>query len=182
MVSPSMSSSRRSVSTRSYTPVWSLLSASAPVVEMVTSYPSISRIAPIVMATLCSSSTTSRLPLDMLPGPGDRQRDTERRAAARAAAEFDRSPVRLNDALGDPQSETSAFLVLGRKERLEDVWKVLFGDAVARIADLDVDRLGHQELRIGAVRDSCRYVDGAALRHGLLPVKHQVQEHLFDLI
>ena len=60
--------------------------------------------------------------------------------------------------------------------------QVLFGDAVAGVADLDVDRLGHQEFGVGAVRDARRDEDRAALGHGLLGVQHQVQQHLLDLI
>src|SRR5258708_4314686 len=103
---------------------------------MVTSYPSSSRIAPIVMATLGSSSTTSRLPLDMFHRPSDRQRNAERRAAPLAAAQFDRSSVGLHDALGDPQAEPGALFLLGREKRLENVLEVFFGDAFASVADL----------------------------------------------
>ena len=71
-------------------------------------------------------------------------------------SEFDLvlADLRLDDALRDPQPEAGAFFVLGREERLENMWQVLFGDTVAGVSDLNVHRLGHQELRIGAVRDA----------------------------
>src|SRR5262252_220157 len=109
--------------------------------------------APIVTATLCSSSMTSRLPFAMFGRAPDGQRNAESGPTPRSTAQFDRSPVRLDDALRDPQAQPRALLVLGRKEGLEDVWQVLLRDAVARVPNLDVDRVGHQELGVGAVRE-----------------------------
>src|SRR3954454_23541182 len=108
--------------------------------------------APMVMATFSSSSTTRRLPFGMLRRAVDRQRDVENRAAAFAAAQFDRAAVRLNDALRDPQPESRALLFLGGEERLEDTRQVLFGDALARVAYLQLHRVRHEELRVDAAR------------------------------
>src|SRR6266516_1396351 len=138
--------------------------------------------APIVTATLSSSSTTRRLPLAMLRGTSYRQCDAECRAAALAAAQLDRATVRLDDALADPQPQSGPLLILGREERLEDVREVFFGDPRAGVANLDVHRFRSEELRIGSARDAGRDVDGAALGHGLLRVEHQVQQHLLDLV
>src|SRR5579862_5770587 len=107
--------------------------------------------APIVTATLSSSSTTSSLPLGMLNRASDGEGDAEGRATAFTAAQLDRAAVRLHDALRHPQTETRALFVLGREERLEDVRQVLLGDALACIANLNVHRFGHQELWISAV-------------------------------
>src|SRR5262245_5401418 len=106
--------------------------------------------APMVTATDSSSSTTSSLPIAMLlRGPGDRQRNAERGPPTFAAAQFDRTAVRLHDALRHPQAEPRALLFLRREKRLEDVRQVLLGDALAVVAYLDVDRVGHQKLGIG---------------------------------
>src|SRR3981081_1385735 len=108
--------------------------------------------APIVTATLSSSSTTSRLPLAIFSRTPDRTSDVEGCPATFAATQLDRAAVRLHDALRHPQPEAGALLVFGGEERLEDVRQVLFGDATARIADLNVDRLRHEELGVGAMR------------------------------
>src|SRR6266851_1470679 len=182
MVKPSMSSRRRSVSTRSNGISRICRSASAPLIVTETEYPSISRIAPIVTATLSSSSTTSSLPFGMLRWPAYRECHAKYGAPTFAAAQLDRSAVGLDDALGDPQPQARAFFVFGREEGLEDVRQVLFGDALARIPNLDVDRVRHQELGIGAVRHARRDKDRAAFGHRLHAVEHQVQQHLAQLV
>src|ERR687886_1667792 len=106
--------------------------------------------APIVTATLSSSSTTSRLPLAMLRGASNRQCHAEGRAAALPTPQLDRAAVRLDDALRDPQAQAGALLVLGREERLEDVRQVFFGDAFAGITNLDVHKVGDEEFGVGA--------------------------------
>src|SRR2546421_3217268 len=138
--------------------------------------------APIVTATLSSSSTTRRLPLAMLRGTSYGQCDAERRAAARATSQLDRATVRLDDALTDPQPQSGALLIFGRKERLEDVRQVFLSDALASVANLDVHRVSDQELRVGSARYTRRDRDRPALGHGLLRVVHQVQQHLLDLV
>src|SRR5216683_5392370 len=110
--------------------------------------------APIVIATLSSSSTTSRLPFAMVGRASDRQRDAERRTPPFATTELDGPAMRLDDALRDPEPKARALFVLGREERLEDVWQVLFGDALACVANLNVNRIRHQELGVGSVRDA----------------------------
>src|SRR5690348_2635773 len=100
--------------------------------------------APMVTATLSSSSTTRSLPFGMVRRTPDRQRHAEGRAPTLATAQLDRAAMRLHDALGNPEAEPGPFFVLGGKERFEDVRQVLLGDALARIADLDMDRVGHQ--------------------------------------
>src|SRR5690242_9999910 len=102
--------------------------------------------APIVTATLSSSSTTSSLPIAMFRWATNGERDTEGRAAALATAQFDRATVRLDDALRHPQAEAGALLVLGREERLEDVGQIFLGNALATIANLNVHGVRHQEL------------------------------------
>src|SRR5437667_12553702 len=97
--------------------------------------------APMVTATLSSSSTTSRLPVAIFRRTPDRQSDTEGGPATFAAAQLDRAAVCLHDPLRHPQPQTCALLVLGGEERLKDVRQVLFGNALARIADLDVHRV-----------------------------------------
>src|SRR6516162_8837441 len=99
--------------------------------------------APIVTATLSSSSTTSRLPVAMYGRSPDRQCHAEGGPPPLTAAQLDRAAVRLDDALRDPQSQASAFLVFGREERLENMRQVLFGDTFAGVSNLDVDRIGH---------------------------------------
>src|SRR5713101_2529955 len=98
--------------------------------------------APMVTATLSSSSTTRRLPLGMLlRGASNWQRHAKGCAPTLAAAQFDRPTVCLDDALRDPQPEPSALFVLGREKRLENVWQGLLGDAVASVPDLNVHRV-----------------------------------------
>src|SRR5919202_2725025 len=130
--------------------------------------------APIVTATLSSSSTTRRLPLAMLRGSSDRQCHAEDRATALPTTQLDRATVRLHDALRDPQTQTCALLILRREERLEDVRQVFLGDALAGVANLDVHRVRDEELGIGGARYAGRDIQGPALRHGLLRVQHQV--------
>src|SRR5579864_5408824 len=136
----------------------------------------------MVTATLSSSSTTRRLPLAMLGRASNWQGHAESGAASLAAAQFDRPTVCLDDALRDPQTEAGALLVFGRKERFEDMRQMLFGDALASVTNLDVYRVGHQELGVGAMGDPSGDEDGATLRHGLLCVQHQVEQHLLDLV
>src|SRR5437868_13944697 len=122
--------------------------------------------APIVTATLSSSSTTRRLPLAMLRGTSYGQCDAERRAAARATAQLDRATVRLDDALTDPQPQSGALLILGREERLEDVRQAVWSDAVASVANRDVHRGSDEDLSVGSARHNGGDGDGAALGHG----------------
>src|SRR5437762_14379277 len=102
--------------------------------------------APIVTATLSSSSTTSSRPSAMLGRPSDRQRDAEHGPPAHATAQFDRTAVRLDDPLRHPQTQARALFVFGREEGLEDMRQVLFSNALACVTDLDMDRVRHQEL------------------------------------
>src|SRR5437879_1910046 len=97
--------------------------------------------APIVTATLSSSSTTSRLPVAIFRRTPDRQSHAEGGPATLAAAQLDRATVGLHDTLRHPQPQACALLVFCRKERLEDVRQVLFGNALACIPDLNVHRL-----------------------------------------
>src|SRR6266702_4487244 len=112
--------------------------------------------APIVTATLSSSSTTSRLPVAMLGRASNGQGDAESGAPTFAASQLDRAAMRLDDALRDPQPQACALLVFGREKGLENMRQVLLGDALAGIPNLDVDRIRHQELGVCAVRDTRR--------------------------
>src|SRR5207245_7834652 len=103
-----------------------------------------------------------RLPFAMLCRASNGQCDVEGRAAPFAAAQFDRPTVRLDNALRDPQPQAGALRLLGGEERLEDVRDVLLGDAVASVPNLYVDRVSHEELGVGPVRVTGRYVEGAA--------------------
>src|SRR5215469_9461702 len=97
--------------------------------------------APMVIATFSSSSTISTLPVAILCWTPNWKGHAESRAPALAASKLDRTAVRLDDALRDPQSQTGALLVFAREERLEDVRQVLLLDALACIAHLDVHRV-----------------------------------------
>src|SRR5919199_1283196 len=90
--------------------------------------------------------------------------------------------ISSHDAVRDPQAQAGALLVFGREERLEDARLKLLRDALARVAEHDVHRVTQQELMVGPVRDAGAHVDVATLRHRLLRVEQDVQQHLLDLI
>src|SRR5258708_11145904 len=143
---PSKSSSRRSVSTRSKTSCSIWTSASSPRSAVATAYPSISRIAAIVMVTLSSSST-----IRTLGGIGrwtsDRERHAEDRTATRPVADLEPAAVALRDAEAHPEPEAGALLPLRREEWLEDVREVLLGEARSADGDLQAHRIRADEPR-----------------------------------
>src|SRR5712692_2044559 len=178
---PSRSSSRRSVSTTSNSCSRSWSSASLPLVTAVTSLPSSSRMALIVVATLCSSSTTRTLVFVIVWWPRDRQRDRERRALTGSASHLQRPAVRLHDAVRHPQAEAGALLHLRREERLEDARDRFFAHSRASVADVDAHDVGRIRLQLasaGVRRDD----EPSARGHGLGGVEEQVEEDLLQLI
>src|ERR1700687_1799978 len=178
---PSRSSSRRSVSTTSNSCSRSCISASVALVTAVTSLPSSSRMALIVVATLCSSSTTRTLLVAICRRSPDRKRDRECGPLARAAPYLQRSAVCLNDAVRDPESETGAFLHLRGEEWLEDPrhrFLVDPGAGVPNVDAYDVRRLRIEDAATGLRRDD----QPSTVGHRLGGVEEQVQEHLLQLI
>src|SRR3979490_919021 len=91
----------------------------------------------IVIATLCSSSTTRTLLVAIWWRSSDRKGDRECRSLAGAAPPLQRSAVRLNDAVRDPETETGAFLHLRREKGLEDPRHRLLVDPGPGIPDVD---------------------------------------------
>src|SRR6267142_3467191 len=134
----------------------------------------------IVVATLCSSSTTRTLLLAIVLRSRDRKSDREGRALARPAAHLERSAVRLHDAVRDPETETGALLHLGREERFEDARDRFLADPRAGVAHFDAHDVG---LRIElAAADMRRDDEPTATRHGLGRVEEQIEEDLLQLI
>src|SRR5688500_455553 len=180
--SPSPSSSRRSDSTRSYSDAVTAATASATLAAVATSWPSISRIACIVTATLSSSSTMRMRSRAIARRPSDRERDAERGALADAAAHLQAAAVALDDPVRDPQPEPRALLTLRGEERLEDVRHVLLRDAAAAVTDLDLDRVGAQEARARVAVDRGGDGDRAALPHRLGAVQDEIEDDLLQLV
>src|SRR5438045_2699529 len=132
---PSKSSKRRSVSTRSNSSVAICFRASSPRRAVATLYPSISRIAAIVIVTLSSSSTMSTLG-GIRGRTSDRQGHAEDGAAAGTVAHLEPAAMTLGDPQTHPESQAGSLLALRGEERLEDVRQVLLGDAGAGVRDL----------------------------------------------
>src|SRR5439155_6843818 len=104
------------------------------------------------------------------------QREVERGAAAGVRRRPEAPAVRLDDAAADREAEPEPGL-LGREEGVEDL--LLHGgrDAVARVADRHLDRVGVG----GDGRDQQAALAPARLRHGFERVQEEVQDHLLDL-
>src|SRR5687768_16632580 len=147
---PSRSSRRRSVSTTSNSCSRSCASASLPVVTAVTSLPSSCKMALIVVATLCSSSTTRILLVGIVRRSRDRKSDRERRSLSGAAPYLEGAAVRLHHAVRDPETETRALLQLRREERLEDARDRLFADARSRVAHIDAHDVGPVRIELAS--------------------------------
>src|SRR6185503_1307075 len=181
--SPSPSSSRRSVSTRSYSTSRTISRAFAPLVVVATLYPSSWRIALIVTTTLSSSSTTRTLGCSRITRRSLHwQRDHEGGAAADAAADAHRAAVALHDALRHPEPEAGALAGLRREERLEDLSQKLVRDSLPGIAHLELHGIATQDLSLGARTRLRRDRDRPALGHRVRRVEQEVEKHLLQLI
>src|SRR5512147_128097 len=98
-------------------------------VKVVTSIPSISRIALTASHTPASSSTTIALNLSM-----NRQPHRKSRSLPLGARDLDVAPVLLDDTIAHGQTEPRALeRVLGREEGVEDLVDVLFRDSPAGV-------------------------------------------------
>src|ERR1700674_4275593 len=86
---------------------------------------------------LSSSSTTRIRASDM----AFRKTQGDLGAQSAIAADRDLAAVLLHDSMHESEPEPSR-VVTGREERLERVRKVLGGNAVARVADRDLDHPG----------------------------------------
>ncbi len=71
---------------------------------------------------------------------GRRQEDAKACPLAGNALDFESAAVVLNHAMGDGEPQARAVTdILGREERIEDLWQVLVGDPAAVVGDFDLD-------------------------------------------
>src|SRR5207249_8378458 len=117
---------------------------------------------------LRSSSTMST----RVSGMAGRQGKGKGRAQARRAADVDVPPVLLDDAVDEGEPEPGP-LRLGREEGLEHVGDVARGDALAGVADRDLERVapnGDGDAKL------------TALRHRLDRVQAEIPQNLPELL
>src|SRR3984893_1433358 len=81
------------------------------------------------------------------------------------------SAMRLNDRATDGQPHTDP-LILGRKECLENLFRLLRGQSHTGIADRD------QHLTVVGFRLDCKLTFGSYFFHGIDAVEHEVHENL----
>src|SRR5713101_1568707 len=107
---------------------------------------------------MLSSSSTTRI---RASGMALRKTQGELGSRSAVAAHRDLAAVLLDDAMDEREAETGA-VVAGREERLERVSKVFGCNAVARVADRDLDQsrmaLGRQP-QLAAGRHGAQRVD-----------------------
>src|SRR5215213_628657 len=164
---PLASGSRRSVKTRSYGEPLRNSFASPPLFAESTWWPRSLKINRNASVTLGSSSITRMRLRDMakllLPcGQGDANRS----ARAGSTTERNSAAVLLDDffSVGHTQAEP---LILGRKERLEDLFHVLITDPSTGIGDFELKLLSSSV-------DSD--TQSAALSHGLNRIEYQIHQ------
>src|SRR5512142_1538527 len=150
-------------------PLFLMTSAAATLsVKVVTSMPSISRIALTASHTLASSSTTIDLNLSM-----DRQPHRKSRSLPLGAHDLDIAAVFLDDAVAHGQAEPRALeCLLGGEKRVEDLVDVFFRDAAAGVGKNDLDGVSV------LARD---HFDPARRRNGVDRVQEQMHDALADL-
>src|SRR5437899_2381671 len=158
----------KSVMTRSNGSLLMTSIACAPPSATVTSWPACFSMIARSSRMLRSSSTTSTRVSDM----AGRQSQGEGRAQARRAPNVDLAPVLLDDTVDQREPEPGSFR-LGGEEGLEYVRDVGGGDALAGIADRDLER-------VAAIGDGDPKL--AALRHRLDRVQAQIPENLSELL
>jgi len=93
------------------------------------------------------------------------------------------SPVFLNDLAYNGQAKTGSFAegarLLGRKERVEDVGKVLGWDSTPGILDFDL----HQLLPIRFLKPMGSHTDRPeTLSYSIHGIQKQIDNDLFDLL
>src|SRR5581483_5289310 len=126
-------------------------------------------------STLSSSSTIRTVPLLIFGWSSDRQGDGEGGPLARPAPHVDLAAVAADDAVGDPEPQAGALLLLlGGEERLEDVRQVLRRDTGAGIANLQLHPAGSDDLRVAATGRARGDHDRATVGHCLLGIEQQV--------
>src|SRR5512147_2376837 len=150
-------------------PFFLMTSAAATLsVKVVTSMPSISRIALTASHTLASSSTMIDLNLSM-----DRQPHRKSRSLPLGARDLDIAAVFLDDAVAHGQTESRALeCLLGGEKRVEDLVDVLFRNAAAGVGKNDLDGVSI------LTRDD---FDPARRRNGVDRVQEHVHDDLADL-
>src|SRR5512146_2169624 len=137
-------------------------------VKVVTSMPSISRIALTASHTLASSSTTIDLNLSM-----DRQPHRKSRSLPLGTRDLDIAAVFLDDAVAHGQAEPRALeCLLGGEKGVKDLVDVFFRDAAAGVGKNDLDGVSV------FARD---HFDPARRRNGMDRVQEHVHDDLADL-
>ena len=104
---------------------------------------------------------------------GERELQTENRAARVSIGNLDRTTMLLKDTVSHRQAPHRALARgLGGEVRIVDPMHVIGGDAVARIRDFDA---GSRALRPGSLLQS------STPSHGIAGIQEQVQAHLLEL-